>query len=166
MIAYIVFSSTFAPPGTLVVRAGSDGSPLSVTFSLQGVQGSTPMNFSLSGGSYTVDFSNLTWYSSPSPVTIVVLSGQTAYAYGAYTPIPKAISIANDAFNESRVAVLHGVTPVTWVNRGENAVALVGVGFPSVTIPPGGSRTYVFPSAGTYTIEIQGTSSYDTITAQ
>jgi hypothetical protein len=165
-IAYLTYSAAFASSGTLLVRAGSSHSQLQAGFTANGQRGQTPMNLTLNHGSYTVAFSPLPFYQTPSPLEVTVLSGKTTYAFGLYVPAPEGVAISGQSFNTTSITALHGVTPVTWVNNNASTVTLLGNDFPQVDILPGRSFTHVYASPGTFSFELQGSSTTGTVTVQ
>ena len=152
-------------PGTLVVQARDAHSlnPLSVQASVNGNSVTTPATLSLVQGLYDVTFSQLQWYQTPSPKTIPLSAGHTAYALGEYAPTPEIIRISSQGFDNTRVSAKSGLSPVVWVNTSTQSVVLLGDQFNRVIINPNQNFTYVYQSTGKFLYSIWQTNFDGTI---
>jgi hypothetical protein len=168
-VLYLYLTSTASASGTLNVRAGTgtNNSTLTAQFTVNGVTGTTPENLTLGQGAYTITFSPLSFFETPTPYTVTIIPGSTTYAYGHYTPKGAFIAIRSTGFNVTQASVLHGVTPITWVNQSGQTETLASPLFPSsVQLLPGRTFTYVIRSAGTYSFALLGLSASLTVNAQ
>ncbi|MDG7013435.1 MAG: hypothetical protein JRN11_03040 [Nitrososphaerota archaeon] len=143
--------------GTLVVRAQGTqqlpGEYLAVRATVAGSSHTTPFNLTLRQGTYTVSYAPLEWYRTPSPVSVTVIGGKTAYAVGSYVPTPVGVSIGPGGPNVTSARAEHGVTPVVWFNRSTATVQISSTLF-SVPIPPGANYTHTFSTPGTVLVKI------------
>ena len=115
---------------------------LQVAVTVNGKEYTTPTTISVGQGNYVATFSTIEYYYPPSSRVKVTQSG----------------------FNLTSVAVLHGVTPVVWTNPSGSTVAFTGGPFSQLTLTPGESYTYIFPSIGSY--EFSSVSTNSTLTVQ
>ncbi|MDE1852990.1 MAG: hypothetical protein KGI38_04480 [Thaumarchaeota archaeon] len=165
LVTYVAFES-----GTLTVVTYSSGrySPsfqLHATVTVGATTETSPFNFSLSQGHYTVVFGQLTWYVTPPPRAITLTGGGTEYAVGTYNPIVRVVAITQDGFNSSSVSALHGVTPVVWKNEGSSSVTFEISGVTRIPLAPGQNYTKVFAAAGTFNFDIVNTSFKGTVSS-
>ena len=109
-------------------------------------------------GSYAVVFPQVKWYVAAANETVYLPGGKTAYAIGTYVATKDVIGVSEGGFNQSKVAALHGVTPVEWVNAGAGYVTIEVTGIGNIVLGPGGSYTTTFPSPGQYSYAIYNTS--------
>src|SRR5438309_6639414 len=105
IIVYGYYASNL--PGTLVVgaRDASSQKDLSVSASVNGMPVTTPSTLALPQGVYTVTFSQLQWYQTPSPRTVSLSAGKTAYAQAEYFPNLEIIKISSQGFDITSVTV-------------------------------------------------------------
>jgi hypothetical protein len=159
-------------PGTLIVQA-QDAScvqlqencpQLQVAVTVNGKEYTTPTTISVGQGNYVATFSTIEYYYPPSSRDVAVTPGHTTYAVGLYQPATKFVKVTQSGFNLTSVAVLHGVTPVVWTNPSGSTVAFTGGPFSQLTLTPGESNTYIFPSIGSY--EFSSVSTNSTLTVQ
>lgn len=144
--------------GTVVVRAVTSGrySPqalFSASYTIGSARGVTPTNISLGTGPYTVIFGSVPWFKTPPPKSFYLPGGKTYYATGVYDPVPKVIAITSQGLNATKVAALHGVTPVVWVNWGPSYVVLEFQDGTHFQINPSQNYTRVFDSPGNYSFD-------------
>jgi len=172
VVVYAIISATGSPNGTLVVEAQSSGQyshvvSLAVTVSVNGQKVTTPATLTLSQGTYTVTFSGLPWYVTPPPRAVLVPATKTTYAVGTYDPIEEFVSVSGGSFNRTSLSVLHGVTPVVWINPSGIDQVIYSPPMGKVDIPPMQNFTYVFPQQGAFAVYFQagGSGSVD-VTAQ
>lgn len=163
--AYVQLNS----PGTLIITAEtcpkSYGSttasstciPLAVSATVNGKTQTTPWTQSLSQGNYEVTFSTQQWYYPPSVRDVTVTPGTTAYAVWVYSPIGRVVDVSPSGFNMTSVTALHGVTPVNWTNPTGSVVTFTGNPFGDVSLEPGQTLAYTFPSPGVYNFTILST---------
>jgi hypothetical protein len=161
VIAYAIISGTASPMGTLVVKAQSSSryySPVGLNASVTvGTRsGVTPLTLSLAAGVYTVTFSSLPWYSTPSAREITVLGGQSSYAVGVYDPLVRVVSIDQNRFNNTSLSAMHGVTPIVFVNHMSSSVVLESDLTGNIPIRSSQNFTYVFQGAGTFGFTLSG----------
>jgi hypothetical protein len=147
-------------PGTLLVRAlSAKGSPsidLHAAVKVNGVEGTTPENLSLSQGIYNVTFLPLRWYYSPAPNMVSLVAGKSAYAVGVYTPRKLVFAFGVDGFNASSGLVSHNLTPVVWLNTSRELLDLSS-SFGERHVEPGQNITFTFPIPGTFQFQALGT---------
>ena len=153
---------TGTPSGMLVVGAVTSGrySPsveLHVSVTIGATTRTTPFNFSLPQGGYDVVYGKSSWYVTPPSRSVQVLSGKTQYAVAVYSPVVVAVDITANGFNSTSVSSLHGVTPVSWINRQGSPVVLVITGVDSVQLSPLQNYTTVFSGTGTFRFYIANT---------
>ncbi len=154
-------------PGTLILSAEDENQvQLQVHATVNGQTVTTPSKVSLSQGSYTVDFATITWYYPPASRSVVVTPGGTVYAVGVYQPAVKFVQVTPSGFNVTSITVLHGVTPVTWINPSSSLVTFSGGSFQQLRLEPGQSYTYVFPTTMTFEVNIGTTNETMTIIVQ
>ena len=154
-------------PGTLIMQAeDANGNQLNVHATVNGNTYTTPQTIKLGQGSYTVDFSTIAWYYPPTSRSIAVTPNQIVYAVALYTPEVKFVQAIPTGFNVTSITVLHGVTPVTWVNPSTSLVTFSGGPFQQVRLEPGQSYTYTFPTAETIRVNIGSTNETLTIVVQ
>lgn len=172
VVIYAIVSATGSPNGTLVVEAQSSGRysrviSLGVTASINGQKAATPATLTLSQGTYSVTFSAVPWYVTPPPRVVVVPATKTSYVVGTYNPIEEFVSVDGGGFNRTSLSVLHGVTPVVWINPSSVDQVLYSPPMGNVDIPPMQNFTYVFPQEGTFVVYFPtgGSGSMD-VTAQ
>jgi len=166
IVAYQLFSATYFNSGTLVVEAQSSGRyyqavGLNVSVRVDTRGGTTPLLLSLTQGTYTVVFSTIQWYSTPSPRSVGVLAGKTSYALGVYDPVLKVVSIEGSQFNATTVSVRHGVTPLVLINKMSGFAVVQGLPTGTIIIQSAKNFTHVFQNAGTYSLTLFGTSAQD-----
>jgi len=159
-IAYGYLTSN--QPATLVLTARASGREISTIVSVNGRYYSTPTNLSLPQGLYSVTFADLQWYQTPAERSVTLFAGRTAYALGEYLPAPRVVTITSKGFDTTTITALHGVTPVTWTNRGNGTLILDGDSFNRAFLLPLQNFTYVYPASGTFmfwidSTQIQGT---------
>ena len=153
MVVYAIASSTGLHNGTLIVEAQTSSTyyqsrSLSVSVSVAGTTETTPFNFSLPQGTYTVSFQTLQWYTTPASTSATVLGGGHSYAVGTYDPIPVFVSVNQDEFNATSVQVLHTVTPLIFVNLSAEYQTISSNLTGRIIIPPMQNYTYVFQKTG------------------
>ncbi|MGA2663708.1 MAG: hypothetical protein ABSF83_02015 [Nitrososphaerales archaeon] len=153
--AFILLNS----PGTLVVQAelAANGAQINVSAEVNGQSLTTPATISLPQGSYTADFGTIPWYYPPASRGVTITPGHTTYAVGSYEVKVQFVQVTPSGFNTTSVSVLHGLTPVTWKNPSNDLVTFQGGPFQQVRLDPGGSYTYVFPTTGTYVLNVGST---------
>jgi hypothetical protein len=145
-------------PGTLILQAESpSGSSLQVSVTVNGQAYTTPYTLSLHQGNYIANFSSIEWYYPPSTRDVTVTPGHTVYAVGLYNPIKKFVSVTGAGFNTTTISVLHGVTPVTWINPSDSLVTFTGSPLSQISLYPGQSFTYTFMTPGTYELTVLST---------
>jgi len=159
-IAAVVVVGLVGPPtvsqsGTLIVEAISSqryapSVSLQLSATVVSKTATTPFNLTLPAGVYTVTYASSPWFVAPPPKSVLLTGGQTEYAIGTYTPLPKAIAIGEQGFNSTLVKALHGVTPVVWVNLGPKVVEVEIEGFGIVRIQPSLNFTHVFQPQGNF----------------
>jgi len=154
VIVYGYYASS--QPGTLLVgaRDASSQKDLSVPASVNGMLLTTPSMLSLPQGIYTVTFGQLQWYQTPSPRTVSLSAGRTAYAQAEYVPSLEIIRISGQGFDVTSVTAKGGLSPVVWVNTLDQFVVLTGDQFDRAVINPNQNFTYVYQSAGHYRYSI------------
>lgn len=108
-----------------------------------------PLNLTVAPGSETVVFQPLNGYSTPSPRTVVVEAGKTAYAVAVYVPIVRVVGVETNSFNVTSVKAVQGVTPVSFVNISNQTVTIESLAFGLRAIDAGLNFTYVYQSQGT-----------------
>ena len=165
LIVLIIFglvSYVSTQSGTLIVEAVSSGRyapsiQLHAPVTIGASTGTTPANFTLAAGYYTVDYGVLAWYVTPSPRDVSLSGGKTQYAVGYYSPVLRVIGITGGGFNLTAATALHGVTPVIWVNLGGSVVTLDIGHLNRFSLYPSQNFTYVFPSSGTFHFDVFNT---------
>ena len=163
VLAFIHLNS----PGTLVVRAEDENlAPLVVPFTVNGNSYTSPVNVSLSQGSYVVSFGTIPWYYPPTARDVTITPGYQTYAVGSYQPETKFVQVTVSGFNETTVAALHGVTPVTWINPSSSLVTFSGGPFQQVRLESGQSYTYTFTTPETFEIRVGNTNETMTVSVQ
>jgi hypothetical protein len=83
--------------------------------------------------------------------------GKTEYAVAVYSPIVRKVSISTTGFNATTITVLHGITPVVWMNTGSTVVVLEISNLGRTSIGPSQNYTTIFPSSGTFSFDIFNT---------
>jgi len=152
-------------PGTLMITAQDEnGNPLHVTASVSGNNYTTPQTLKLGQGSYTVDFATLAWYYPPQSRSVSVTPGHEVYAVGVYTPAVKYIQVTPSGFNVTSITVMHGLTPVTWINPSTSLVLFSGGPMQTTEVRPGATYTTVFPVAEVFTVNVVSSNQSLTIT--
>ncbi|MDA4134281.1 MAG: hypothetical protein OK441_01755 [Thaumarchaeota archaeon] len=142
-------------PGTLIVRAEDQNfAPLSVPFTVNGNSYTTPENVSLSQGSYVVSFGTIPWYYPPATRDVTITTGIPVYAVGSYQPETKFVQVTPNGFNETSLAALHGVTPVTWINLSGSLVTFSGGPFQQVRLESGQAYTYTFATVQSFVLYV------------
>src|SRR2546428_7907903 len=138
-------------PGTLDVEARDAHSlnPLAAQAYVNGNSVMTPTTLSLVQGVYTVTFSQLQWYQTPSARTVSLSAGHTAYALGEYTPTPEIIRISSGGLDTTSISAKGGLSPVVWVNTSAQFVVLLGDQFNRVIINPNKNFPTTYQSPGT-----------------
>lgn len=162
LLAVGLISYVSSESGTLVVVAESagrysSGVQLHVTVTVGSSTGTTPANFTLPAGYYTVTYGAAAWYVTPSSRNTTVSGGKTQYAVGLYSPALKVIGVTDGGFNVTAVSALHEVTPVIWVNVGSSAVTMDINSLGRVSLYPSQNYTHVFPASGTFYYDILNT---------
>ena len=155
VVVYAIVSAVGSPNGTLVVEAQSSGKnsvSLGVSVSINGQKATTPATLTLSQGTYTVTFSAVPWYTTPPARVVLVPTAKTSYVVGTYNPIEEFVSVGGGGFNRTSLSVLHGVTPVVWVNPSTTDQVIYSPPMGKVDIPPMQNFTYVYPQAGTFIV--------------
>ena len=114
----------------------------------------TPSTLALPQGVYTVTFNQLQWYQTPTPRTVSLPAGRTAYALAEYTPTLEVIRISSLGFDITSVAAKGGLSPVVWVNTSTQFVVLIGDQFVRAVINPNQNFTYVYQSTGHFQYSI------------
>jgi len=157
VVVYAIVSATGSQNGTLVVEAQSSGQSshvisLAVAVSVNGQKVTTPATLTLSQGTYTVTFSGIPWYVTPPTRVVLVPAAKTSYAVGTYDPIEEFVSVNGGSFNRTSLSVLHGVTPVVWINPSSTDQVIYSPPMGKVDIPPMQNFTYVFPQKGTFVV--------------
>lgn len=154
-----IFSYVPNTTGALIVEAqsayGGSSHSIASQAAVLGVTRPTPFTLTVSPGSYSVSYLGLAWYYTPSPKSVIVIGGGTAYAVGTYTPILDFISVYSSSFNCSIVKAEHSVTPVVWIDRSTQAVQLSSPSFGAV-VAPNQNFTKVFSTPGNFTVELFG----------
>ena len=127
---------------------------LSAQASVNGIQIITPSSLALPQGVYTVTFNQLRWYQTPSPRTVSLPAGRTAYALGEYIPALEIIRISSQGFDITNVTAKGGLSPVVWVNTSAQFVVLLGDQFNRVIINPSENFTYIYQTTGEFQFSI------------
>jgi hypothetical protein len=158
-VTYQEIAANLYQTGTLVVRAQSSDRyyhsvGLNVSASVGARSGITPFNLSLTQGTYTVSYEASQWYHSPQPRSVGVIGGKTSYAIGVYDPIVEAVAISQDRFNTTQLTVMHGATPVVWLNQMGGYAVIESGPTGRVIIPPSQNFTFVFPAAGSFAVSM------------
>jgi hypothetical protein len=172
LVAYAIFDTTTFRNGTLVVNAETSNRYYSVRYlnvsvSVSGKPGITPLTLSLSQGTYTVSFASQQWFRSPQSRTVVLGAGQTSYVVGVYDPNPVLIAINQGAFNASKVAVMHGFTPLILINPTPDYQVVSSSFTGRIFIAPFQNYTYIFQTRGTFAFSLVGTHSPElTVTSE
>ncbi len=156
VVVYQIIEATYFQTGTLMVQAQSSDRyyptvNLVVPANVGSKSGVTPFKLELAQGAYRVTFSEQQWYHTPSERFVNVVAGKTSYVVGVYDPIVKTVSISQGRFNSTQLAVMHGVTPVVWVNQMNDYVVMQSDLTGRVIIAPSQNFTYVFRNSGTFT---------------
>ncbi len=157
LVSFGFFSAAMTSSGTLVVEAevsnGTSGGFISATATVAGIAATTPFNRALPPSIYTVTYSAIRWYDTPTAESVTVLGGKTAYSIGVYVPTPVYVLINQEGANITKVSAEHGVTPVIWINGGTSSVQLQCSLF-SAVLPPGGNYTSVFSNRGAVSVKL------------
>ena len=103
-------------------------------------------------GPDVVSFGTIPWYYPPTARDVTITPGYQTYAVGSYQPETKFVQVTVSGFNETTVAALHGVTPVTWINPSSSLVTFSGGPFQQVRLESGQSYTYTFTTPETFEI--------------
>jgi plastocyanin len=159
IVAFGVFSYISTRSGTLEVEAMSSARyepsvQLHPLVTVNGMSTKSPFNVTLPEGEYTVVFGNMSWYTTPASRSVVVSGGETQFAVGVYDPVVRVISMSSVGFNSTSVTAEHGLTPVIWVNVGENAFTLNIQGLARISLNPGENYTTIFSTQGTFSYSI------------
>ena len=168
LVALVVYGFFLVTaPGTLKVEAiaqdkyvAGQAVPIQVSVTVAGPSGTetgtTNASFSLDSGTYTVTYVSAAGYTAPLPVTIGVPHGQTVFALGTYQAIAKVVSIGQSGFNATKVAAVHGVTPVIWINTSglDLSVSIQNDGYHP--LEPGQNFTQIFQNPGSFGFQIVG----------
>jgi hypothetical protein len=157
LFAFGIFSLASRGTGTLVVEAQVSGGAVSkfvaVSATVSGMTHDTPFNITVSPGGYTVTYSPLKWYYTPTPRQVIVEGGKIAYSVGLYVPVPVEIVVSQSGPNSTALTVEHGVTPIIWVNNSDQTIEVESTAF-SHAILAGGNYTSVVTKAGPLTVSI------------
>jgi hypothetical protein len=155
--AYQVLSYSSTQDGVLKVYAidTRNDNITGVSASINGMSVQLPYAGVLAQGDYTVTYSSVKWFITPSPKHVTVLGGRTAYAIGVYTPKPVNVAITQAGFNVSSVTVLHIITPLVITNTQSDYAVLTGLpGRGNVVLAPGQSFTASFNETGTFKVQV------------
>jgi len=155
--AYQILSYSSTQNGVLKVYAidTRNDNLTGVGASINGVSVQLPYTAVLAQGEYTVTYSSVNWFITPSPKHVTVLAGKTAYAIGVYVPRPVNVAVTQSGFNVSSVTVLHIVTPLVITNAGQDYVVLTGFpGRGNVVLAGGQSFTTQFNETGTFQVQL------------
>ena len=172
VLVVLAFGSGLAGgTGTLVFMAASSSRysssvELHATFTIGSSTETSPVNLTLSQGTYTISFGPLNWYITPASRTVTLARGSTEYVYTTYDPILRKISVSQGGFNVTSVTALHGVTPVVWTNDGDSAVTLHVDSIGTVIIDPSRNYTAVFATGGTFQYDIPRTNFSGSVKAE
>jgi hypothetical protein len=163
-----LISITPSQAGTLVVQAMtsnrySQSFALHVSATVGTSTETTPFNVTLVQGEYTVTYGPVEGYHTPMSRSVFLTGGKTEYAVAVYSPVVRSISMSGNGFNATTVTVLHGITPVVWINTGSNVVVLELQGFGRTSIGPSQNYTAIIASKGTLTFDIFNTGFTGTI---
>jgi hypothetical protein len=135
---------------------------LTVSVAVDGSIYRSPVNISLAPGLHKVSFFEVMGYRTPLEKFVNVLPGKEAYAIGVYTPVEFIINITKNKIvftNITNIAIIHGVTPVVFVNVSDEPVQLGSYLFDSPVLAPHQNYTKIFESPGLYRFWILGNSS-------
>lgn len=155
--AYQILSYSSTQKGVLKVYAidTRNDNLTGVGASINGVSVQLPYTGVLAQGDYTVTYSSVNWFITPSPKHVTVLGGKTAYAIGVYVPRPVNVAVTKDGFNVTSVTVLHTVTPLVIINTQPSYAVLTGLpGRGNVVLSSGQSFTTNFNQTGTFQVQI------------
>ena len=164
LVAYAIIDTTSFQNGTLIVEAQTSAryypaQALHFPVSVSGVAGTTPYTVTLTAGTYTVNFPSEHWFVSPDSRTVSLPAGVTSYVVGTYDPIQVIVSVDQGHFNTSSIQVLHGITPVVWVNPSSNYEVISSDLTGRLSVLPLQNYTYIFSSQGIFTFSFAGTAS-------
>jgi len=168
LVAYAIIDTTTFQNGTLIVEAQTSSRyypalTLHFPVSVSGRVGTTPYTVTLSPGTYTVNFQSEHWFTAPQSRTVSLPGGRTSYVIGTYDPIPVIVSVDQDAFNTTSIEVMHGITPVVWVNPSSVYEVIASNLTGRLFVPPLQNYSYVFSGSGKFTFAFVGSSSPDLV---
>jgi hypothetical protein len=161
LVVYEYFESI--QPGTLNIVAYSEDKytlrgvqrPVLVSVSVQNSAGTTnsrtPTSLSLTQGTYTLAFGDLSWYLTPTSRSVSVVHGKSTNVTGLYEVVARVIAVSSSGFNTSQVTGFHGVTPIIWTNLTTQTVTFMKrVPGGSVVLDPGQNYTIIYAEPGSY----------------
>ena len=146
-------------PGTVEIKAQThnpaqttdvEDVPVKVQATVDGMTGTTPFSVSLPQGNYQVNYSSIPWYQTPASKEVAVAPGQTVYAVAQYLPTVRVIGVSPSGFNSSLITVLHGVTPVVWINRSGSSVTFDSNESGMQILGAGQNVTVIYPDPGNF----------------
>jgi hypothetical protein len=168
LVAYAIIDTIAFQNGTLIVEAQTSAKyypaqALYLPVSVSGRAGTTPYTLSLPAGTYTVNFQSEHWFVSPPSRTVNLPGGRTSYIVGTYDPIPVIVSVDQSHFNTTSIEVMHGITPVVWVNPSSNYEVISSSLTGRLFVAPLQNFTYVFSSQGKFAFSFAGNTSPDLV---
>ena len=168
IVVYALISAATIPNGTLIVDAKSSTRyypevPLNVSVTVGKETGITPYRLSVSQGTYTVVFSQMRWYQTPATRIVNVAAGQSSYIVGIYNPSVVAVSVNATRFNQTAVEVMHGVTPLAFVDHSAGDARIQSSLTGLRIFSSGQNFTYVFQKPGSYSFSIPSSGAPDLV---
>lgn len=155
LIVLVALLEATGSNGTLVVGAETSSRyyparGLAASAAVQGVTQTTPFNLTLAPGQYTVQFSPVAGFVTPSAHQVTVTRGRTSYVTAVYQPVVQYVGDPGGLFNTSSVQAIHDVTPVTWVNNRSSYFVILIQPLGRIVLDPYQNFTHVFTKPGDY----------------